>query len=138
MRLGLSRKDQREPPGRASLGVHSADGQGADKIHANSSSTCERERKTLAKALTGKHATAGFTNLLANLANINDYALKKSFDQSRQMVNHLHGRDNNNASSSQGGSPGTARIRVASQKASPEKGHMHLLHTGKRRSIPVS
>ena len=128
MKHGLSAKEQRKPPGRASLGVHSADGQGVDKTHANSSSTCEQERNKLAKTLRGKRGTAGFNNLLGNLTNINDYALKQSFEKSREMINHLNGRDNINASSSPAvspsGSPGTARIRVASQKASTGKSHL--------------
>ena len=62
----------------------------------------------------GKHATAGYNSLLANLVNINDYALKESENHSRQMINNLEsitdGAASKHALAVKSESPGRSKI----------------------------
>ena len=119
------------------MALHSADSQ-----NINQNNLMYNKEKVIArKSFRAKHATTNFNNLLTNLVNINDYALKKSFDQSKQMINYLTVKTDDNSSRNINdaiGSPDTAKIKIASQKVSPEKNQIHLIQTGKRRSIPVS
>ena len=71
------------------MGVRSADSQASNKVHGNGRSSYNGQKRTQSKHVRGKHATAGFNSLLANLVNINDYALKETENQSRQMINNL-------------------------------------------------